>query len=328
MTWQELRWWLVAGGALIVVATTVGRPGQVRLIMLGLVTGALLSVAIGFLHPPASGTATNVPVGGGSNRFVGLEGNPNDLAAQLVPAIVFAGALLTQSRRLIVRAALVATIVVLTVAFAATQSRAGLFAAGAVVIAAALMVKRQRRRALPTIALVAAVAGAWFALSPSALSRVTSLGDGGTGRTTLWLVAWRMAKNYAPEGAGLNNFRVLAPDYVRQPGSLRYVQQIDKPHVVHNAYLELLAETGVIGLSLFLAVAGACLAAAHRAAVAFERLGRLDLARLSYAVLLAGLALLAVQVFQSEDAYDLRFWVVMGLGPALPDHRELSPAAL
>ena len=81
MTWHELRWWLVAGGVLVVAATTIARPGQVRLILLALVIGALASVVIGFVHPQSSP----------SRRFMVLRGDPNYLAAELVPAIVFAG---------------------------------------------------------------------------------------------------------------------------------------------------------------------------------------------------------------------------------------------
>ena len=264
MTWHELRWWLVAGGVLLVAATTIAGPGQVRLILLALVIGALASVLIGFVHAHPSP----------SKRFTGLAGDPNYLAAQLVPAIVFAVALLGDSRRLVTRAVLSAALVALAVALAATESRSGLIAVAVVVVGAAMRLRRQRRRALVAIVLIAAVAGTWFALSPSALHRVTSFNDGGSGRSTLWLVAWRLAKDYAPEGVGLGNFRALAQYHVRQPGGLRYVQQIDEPHLVHNTYLQLLAETGVIGLSLFFVVAGACLTAAHRAGRLFERLGR------------------------------------------------------
>jgi O-antigen ligase len=317
VTWQELRWWLVAGGVLVVVGTTLGRPVHVRFILLGFVVGGLLSVVLGWLHgSPGPVAGTDVPASAGAARFQGLEGNPNDLAAQLLVAILFAGALLAESRRWIVRGALGTAIAVLLVGFAATESRGGLVAAGIVVCVAAVVFVRQRRPVLIAFGAAVLVAGAWFALSPSALDRVTSLGDGGAGRSTLWLVAWRIAKDYQPEGVGLNNFRQLAPDYVREPGSLRYVEQIDSAHVVHNTYLQLLAETGLIGLGLFLTVAGACLAAARRAALAFHRLALADLSLISNVVLLAGVAVLSVQLFQSTG-FDVRFWVVLGLGPGL-----------
>ena len=196
MTWHELRWWLVAGGVLLVAATTIAGPGQVRLILLALVIGALASVLIGFVHAHPSP----------SKRFTGLAGDPNYLAAQLVPAIVFAVALLGDSRRLVTRAVLSAALVALAVALAATESRSGLIAVAVVVVGAAMRLKRQRRRALVAIVLIAAVAGTWFALSPSALHRVTSFNDGGSGRSTLWLVAWRLARMTHPKGSDSGTF--------------------------------------------------------------------------------------------------------------------------
>src|SRR5262249_44994989 len=94
------------------------------------------------------------------------------------------------------------------------------------------------------------------------------------------------------------------------------VQQVDQRDKVHNTYLGLLAETGIVGLALFLATVGACLGSAWRAGRLFERLGRRDLARISGAVLLASVGVLVTQVFMST-AYDMRFWVIFALGPAL-----------
>jgi O-antigen ligase len=317
LTWQELRMWLVASGMMIVVATSIGRPEHVKLVMLGFVAGALASVVLGWLQGTTALVATaDNPVAHLAIRFSGLEGNPNDLAADLIPAIVFAAVLLIDARRLVVRLAFGAAIAVLTIGFAATGSRGGLVAAAVVVVVAALSIRRQRRLVLGAITSVAVIAGIWLAVSPTALHHVTSFSDGGDGRQTLWLVAWRIAKDYAPEGVGLNNFRDVAPDYLREPGLLRGVPGIDSGHVVHNAYLELLTETGPIGLLLFLAVAGACLGAARRALRVFERTGRAELEPLAHAVVLAGVGLLVTQLFGSR-AYDPRLWVVFALGPTL-----------
>src|SRR5207302_10694486 len=124
------------------------------------------------------------------------------------------------------------------------------------------------------------------------------------------------AEGSQPEGIGLNNYRIVAPAYVLRPGSLRHVRQIsDQPHVVHNTYLQLLTETGVVGLGLFASVVAACMAAAWRAARIFDRMAYGDMARLSRAVLLAAFGALVTQVFQS-NGYDWRTWALLGLGPA------------
>jgi O-antigen ligase len=302
--WDVLRTWMTACAAMIVVASTITTPGRVRLVLAAFVLGAVVSVGIGVAQHQAAG------------RFGGAEGNPNDLAAQLLPVIVLSLALIADRRRGFERALLGGAAAVLTIGLVATQSRGGALAAVAVVLAAIILYRRQLRRVLLALALVATVAGIWFAASPSAFHRVTSFGSGGTGRTTLWEVAWRIAADHAPVGVGLDNFRVVSQDYVRRPGMLRYVSQIESPHVVHDTYLQLLAETGVPGLGLFLTAVIAALAAAHRAARQFARAGRHDLAGLARAVLLATVGILAAQLFQS-NGYDMFLWILLGLGPAL-----------
>jgi O-antigen ligase len=316
--WHTLRLWFVAAGILIVVATTIRTPGQLRLVLGAFVFGGLLSVLIGWFGVgPRELIAVGSLASKSPRRFAGAEGDPNQLAAELIPAIVFAAALAADRRRPVERGALLVGLVILTVGLAATQSRGGLLAVAAVLLASPLVYNRQRRMAMVALALVFTVAGSWFAVSPQARRRVESLNNGGDGRTTLWLVAWRIAEDHPFEGVGLNNFRVVAPQYVFRPGALRYVEQItDKPHVVHSTYLELLAETGIVGLGLFLAAVAACLSAARRAARIFERLGQADMARLSRAVLLAGCGALAAQLFLSNGD-DWRSWVLLALGPVL-----------
>jgi O-antigen ligase len=282
------------------------------------VAGAALSVIVGLLGHGVKETVVpgSLLSQSTAHRFSGAEGNPNDLATMLIVAIVFAGVLAADARRRELRLGLAAVAPGLTVALAATGSRGGLVAFAAALVIAPLLFWPQRLRAVAAIGLVAIAAAGWFAASPADWHRVTNFNDGGAGRSTLWAVAWRMAKDNTPEGVGLNNFRAISPEYLRTPGSLRYAIQIDDPHVVHNEYLELLAETGIVGLLLFAALVGTCLGAARRAAHAFEALGHHDLARISRAVLLAGIAVLVAQLFQSS-AYDARLWAVFALGPAL-----------
>jgi O-antigen ligase len=319
LAWMDLRAWFFAAAVLIVVATTITSPGRLRLILLAFAFGAVLSVVIGWLGGGPHVVAASIdPAATVPKRFGGAEGNPNYLAMQLVPAIVLAAALVADRGRAIVRWGLAACVAVLTVGLASTQSRGGLLAAAVVALAAIVVYGRRWSQALlVALALAVTVAGAWLALSPQAPRRVFRFDDGGAGRSTLWRVAWRVAKAEPVQGVGLNNFRAVAPGYVRQPGSLRDVEKItDRPHVVHNTYLQLLAETGVVGLGLFLAVVIACLAAAWRAATAFDRLGEGHLALLSRAVLLACVGGLAAQMFASAGS-ELRLWLLLALGPAL-----------
>jgi O-antigen ligase len=126
-----------------------------------------------------------------------------------------------------------------------------------------------------------------------------------------------MGKDHPILGVGLNNFREQSANYVRQPGTLEHVQLIvDRPSFAHNTYLQLLAEEGIVGLALFLALVGASLHSAYLAAERFERRGQRDLSTLARAVLVATISMLAAGMFLSA-ALDQRLWLLLALGPAL-----------
>ena len=149
-----------------------------------------------------------------------------------------------------------------------------LLAAGVAAAAAVVIYRRRIRAVLVPLAVAAGLSGAWVATHPDQFGHLVDFG-GTSGRVTQWRVAWRIAEERPLLGTGVNNYRAVAPRHVREPGALTDVEQIvDRPHVVHNVYLQLLAETGIVGLVLFLIVAGACLRAAQRAARRFEREGR------------------------------------------------------
>jgi len=98
---------------------------------------------------------------------------------------------------------------------------------------------------------------------------------------------------------------------------LRYVDLVvDRPHVVHNTYLEMLAESGVVGLGLTLALAAIAVSSALRAARRFERAGERGLAVLARGVVAADAGLLTAAVFISAQA-TATVWVLLALGPML-----------
>jgi O-antigen ligase len=86
--------------------------------------------------------------------------------------------------------------------------------------------------------------------------------------------------------------------------------------VAHSVYLQLLAETGVIGLALFLVIAAGCLRAALAAARRFDELDELPMAGLARAAFVAMGGMLAASVFIS-NLTDRRMWILFALGPIL-----------
>jgi O-antigen ligase len=317
LTGGDIPQWIAAGFVLVVVATTVSTPRHAYLIIGGFVIGAAISVTIGIFSGGLTTSATALETAGaGDGRLQGGGGDPNYLAAGLVPAFVLAGALLSRARGPIARWSIVVTMGLLGLGLAATQSRGGLVAAGVALIAA-LVFSRRRGAVLATVGVIVVSAAAWFATSPTAWQRVSHFDGGGTGRTELWTVGWRIYQEHALLGVGLNNFRAESFRYVRRPGKLQFVNLIsERPDVVHNTYLQLLVETGVIGLGLFLTVIAACLRAAWLAGRKFEAIGDDRLSELSRTVLVACIGMLSASVFVSNGA-DSRLWIILALGPAL-----------
>jgi O-antigen ligase len=91
---------------------------------------------------------------------------------------------------------------------------------------------------------------------------------------------------------------------------------VDTQKVAHNAYLQAWAETGVIGLALFLGVILGLLACSLQAIRWFEREGNLLMEILTRAQLVATIGLLS-SLFFASDQYNKQLWLLMALGPAM-----------
>jgi O-antigen ligase len=293
--------------------TTLDEERHVRWILIAFVVGATVSVMAGFavsgLDPSSAAEEEGRLSGGG--------GDPNYLAAGLVPALVLGGAIFTRYRHPIGRLAVAFAMAIIMAGLVATQSRGGIVAAFAAALAALVVLRHHRAQVLAGLVVVATVAGLWFAAFPSAWQRVTEYEGGGTGRTDLWRVALRVNGAHPFQGIGLGNFEAEAKLFVRRPGQLTYVRLIvDRPHVAHNTYLQILAESGIIGLLLWGGAVMAFLGATRRAGKELEQAFMPDMAMLARALLVAQIAMLAALFFIS-DGYDKRLWMLLALGPVL-----------
>jgi O-antigen ligase len=278
------------------------------------VVGGLLSVAIGFVPGANAGFEITADE---ASRFSGAVGEPNYLAAGLVPAMAIAAAMATVARSTLGRGALIAAAGALAIGLVSTGSRGGIVAAG-VAIAAALILARGRRLQLGAlVALGLTVAGLWLVTSSSETVDRLKTFDSGTGREDLWQVAWRMTEDNVATGVGAANFSAESGRYVRQPGQLERADLvIQDPHTVHNVYLQALAELGVVGFVLLLAVLGATLHATWSAISRFDAAGARRLSVLTRGLLVAQISMLSASMFLS-NGYDIRLWVLLALGPAM-----------
>lgn len=309
-------WW-TAAIVTIVVATTLRTARDIRLVIGGFVVGAAISVLVGLVLTGLQPVGDAVDSARAqSTRLSGGLADPNYLAAGLVPAIVLGGAMLGAARGLSGRLVLAVSIALCAVGLAATESRGGLLAAAAAALTS-LVVFRQRARVALALALVLASSGVYFAATPGTYERITGIDGGGSGRSDLWRVAWRIGETEPIVGIGLNNFVTRSQDFVREPGALRDVHLIvERPVLVHNLYLQTWVETGIVGLGLFVVVIGGLLALPLRAARHFDARGDPALSTLARAVFVAQLSALVALVFLSAGT-DWRWWTLFGLGPAL-----------
>ena len=311
--------WVWALAVFVAAAIVLGtrRDSDVVLVIGGLAAGAVLSAALGLFGDQLGiNVGTLAAASDTQGRLAGGSGDANQLAAGLVPGIALAIGVNVTARRTATRVASLVAVALAVVGIAASESRGGFIALGVLLVAMLILLPQARSRLAAVLAVCVVVAGVYFASEPSAFHRITKLDSSGTGRNELWRIATRIAADN-PVGVGLNNFRAVAPSYALDSGPLNYVNLIvERPVVAHNTYLQLLAETGAVGLGLFLAVIGASLAAGWRAARRYEALGDVRMATLARAVIAAVIGFLVAAFFVSFGQ-DYRMWALLALGPAL-----------
>ena len=318
---EDLWRWYVLLMIFVVIITTITSERALRWILFAFIAGAVLSVVIGV----ADGSFTGAEDGGA--RLEGGAGDPNYLAANIVACSIVAVSMLALPIGLAARWAIAAALLVLVAGLVLSGSRGGFLAAGGGIITAFIVFKYRRAYVLAATAVILGIGALAFLNVPDAWDRVTDFNDD-NGRSSLWTVATRMAEDNPVGGVGLNNFVVHSADYVREPGSLEHLKLVvERPHVPHNTYLQILAETGIVGLSLFVLFCAGCVRAALLAAREFEARGEWGLGTLSRGVIVATVSVLAASMFLSA-ATDKRLWVLLALGPVLLGlARLLKPAA-
>ena len=141
--------------------------------------------------------------------------------------------------------------------------------------------------------------------------------EGGTGRTDIWTVGWRMVEDRPLVGVGAGNFPVASIHYLLEPGALMRTDFIvDNPKVAHNTYLNVLAELGVVGFILFLAILAFPLWWAARAVGFAAQAGDRQLEVLARAMVVVIVGLLAADFFGSRQ-YSKQLWLLLSLCPVL-----------
>lgn len=221
------------------------------------------------------------------------------IVAWLCVALLLGGVLLTYSR-----GALVALFALLVIAVPLRLIRlrrlVGGLAVGVVVTLAAVPGMAERARS------VAGVAGLFGSAQVEA--------DGPTrGRTTAMLSALAAYTDHPVLGVGPGQYLAFHAVQYQELPELSF-RQIAEPRRAHNLYLEMAAETGTVGLLLFLSIPFLLLLDLRRLRLTLAP-QRPDLARLATGFTLVIFAYLGTGVFL-HLAYERYYWVMVALAAA------------
>jgi putative inorganic carbon (hco3(-)) transporter len=134
------------------------------------------------------------------------------------------------------------------------------------------------------------------------------------GRASENLTAWVMLMDRPVMGVGLNNFAYLYQDYTKTLGLAPSATNRSP----HNLYLEVAAETGVVGLAVFLILIVMAMHSILHARKRFMEEGMEEYANLAtgFAIAFGGYLLAALFV---HAAYPRYFYLLIGIAFALPN---------
>lgn len=279
---------------------------QLIWVLAAYVAGATLSALYGFAVPGDVGS-----------RLTGSIGDPNAEATVLAASIALTvGLTLVGEKSSRTKALGRIVLVVLFIGLLTTVSREGILAFGAVLVGGVVFGGRWRRRAVAVLAVgVVVTVGYFFVFAPLAARERVTMADT-SGRTSLWTVAWRIVKAHPLQGVGTDNFILVEDRYLNQPGVVLALYTVTAPKVVHNAYLESLADLGVPGLVTFVAVLAAAFSAGVKATWMFQRAGDTEMEVIARSVVLALVAVLTAETFVSSQ-YAKYLWLLIAVCPVL-----------
>lgn len=174
-------------------------------------------------------------------------GDPNDLALVLSFPISFAAGLaLTQGRGRFSRVLGVAGYFLIASGIIATQSRGGLLAIVAVSGVYAFYKIRSKLlvACLGGVGMIVLIAFAGISDRSSGGAAESGVDESAQGRLYAWQAAFKMANTHPFSGVGLDNFTMNYFFYSEHWDGMN--------HAVHSTWFGVLAETGYIGLIIFL----------------------------------------------------------------------------
>src|SRR5262249_2205824 len=251
-----------------------------------------------------------------TSRLAGGIGDPNQLAAILIPALVIGAFMLAVVTTPLMKWVLGTLVGVLALAVFLAPSRGGLLWLAVVAVVTPFLAGPVRLKAVAVILTVLALGIAYFALvaPPEAIQHVTSFSaGGGTGRTDLWKVSVKMWRDHPLEGVGTGNFTVVEPRHALRNIDLPPVDPaVADPTAAHNTYLHVLTELGLIGFVAFAGFLVGSLIVAWRSIKTLAARHERRLEILARGLLIGTLGMLAAFVFITAQ-WQKQLWLLLGI---------------
>src|SRR6266498_1010809 len=320
----------------IVVVALLRRPQQFRhviytLLVIGIFIGSLsvYQYLTGNFGSDYGGfaVARYMNIVGGTNdyRLTGPVGDPNFFAQVMVVLALLGVERLVHDQRMWVKllAGACAAISALTVVF--TFSRGAIVA---MAVSLAIFFWIYRLKPMQTIVILVLGMVLLLFVPSTFFDRILTIRDvlpssngeinvredhAIQGRVSENLTAWAMFTQHPLTGVGLNNFPSLYQDYTKSIGLAPSASQRSP----HNLYLEVAAETGIIGLAVFLIMVILAFRSILIARKKFMEAGLDDYSHMvtGFAIAFGGYMLSAVFV---HAAYPRYFYLLLGIAFALP----------
>jgi O-antigen ligase len=292
--------------------TAVRQERDLKVVLAAIVFGAVMAAVFGLLQPSSSSIE--------STRATSTVGDPNELAgALLVGLAIGAGFAVARGSSLALRLGGLLAVPLCAAGIFLSVSRGGLIALGVMLVVGTLAAGRWRVAMTVLLGGLAACGVLYFTqVAPLPARERLLTPNGGSGRSDLWKVGMRIARANPVGGVGVGNSEHAAASYVLRPGIIHQADLIfsTDPFPLHNTYLQVLAETGAVGLLLFLALTAVCLGCVLRAARLAAQRGNVTMEALSRAVFLALVGTVVANFFISVQFSKL-LWMLLALCPAM-----------
>jgi hypothetical protein len=241
--------------------------------------------------------------------FPFLDDSPNLAAVAFVVLAAAAGAILLYSTTRRDRRIAITVFAFAAGATLVTGSRTGFVALIAAAVPILFALPRQRRRGHAVIALAMAATIASLGYQSFPTTRALSAHDDTfVARRAIWSQAWSVVREHPLIG---NGYHYSANDPFVEPASA-YGSAVSRPASVHNEYLGVLVDGGLVGAFAFSAV----LFALARATRALRRVGDASLAMSATSTLVAFAVSMLAGATLASAVLAMLFWLFLGIQSA------------